>query len=239
MSVRDIRAHWEGLPGLEVSPDLISRVADAVMDEVREWRSRALDAVHPVVILDALRARVRDKDSRMVRISPRCRPRSEARGGRRLHRAGDHRRGELRGPRSLDRGRRGREARARRHERASRPGRPGRPHRGRGRAGGLSRGDRGGLPRGHGPDPGSGSGAGSASSISCATRRTFVRGRTATPSPPGSAPSAAPRPPRRPATRGRPSTRLGQRGIPRSPRPGGEPARRSSRSPPSAPRSGA
>ena len=67
MSVRDIRGHLEELYGLEVSPDLISRVTDAVMEEVREWRSRALDAVYPVVIFDALRVKIRDKDSRMVR----------------------------------------------------------------------------------------------------------------------------------------------------------------------------
>jgi putative transposase len=67
MSVRDIRAHLEELYGLEVSPDLVSRVTDAVMDEVREWRSRALDAVYPVVIFDALRVKIRDKDSRIVR----------------------------------------------------------------------------------------------------------------------------------------------------------------------------
>ena len=67
MSVRDIRAHLEELYGLEVSPDLISRVTDAVLDEVKEWRSRALDAVYPVVIFDALRVKIRDKDSRMVR----------------------------------------------------------------------------------------------------------------------------------------------------------------------------
>ncbi len=48
MSVRDIRGHFEEFHGLEVSPDLISRVTDAVLDEVREWRSRALDAVYSV-----------------------------------------------------------------------------------------------------------------------------------------------------------------------------------------------
>mgnify|MGYP000344849457 CR=1 FL=1 len=46
MSVRDIRGHLEELYGLEVSPDLISRVTDAVLEEVKEWRSRALDAVY-------------------------------------------------------------------------------------------------------------------------------------------------------------------------------------------------
>ena len=55
MSMRGIRGHLEALYGLGVSPDLISRVTDAVLDEVREWRSRALDAVCPVVIFDAAR----------------------------------------------------------------------------------------------------------------------------------------------------------------------------------------
>jgi putative transposase len=67
MSVRDIRGHLEELYGLEVSPDLISRVTDAVLDEVKEWRARALDAVYPVVIFDALRVKIRDKDSRIVK----------------------------------------------------------------------------------------------------------------------------------------------------------------------------
>jgi putative transposase len=67
MSVRDIRGHLEELYGLEVSPDLISRVTDAVLDEVKEWRSRALDAVYPIVIFDALRVKIRDKDSRIVK----------------------------------------------------------------------------------------------------------------------------------------------------------------------------
>ena len=67
MSVRDIRGHLDELYGLEVSPDLISRVSDAVLDEVKEWRSRALDAVYPVVIFDAPRVKIRDKDSRIVK----------------------------------------------------------------------------------------------------------------------------------------------------------------------------
>ena len=51
MTVRDIQAHLEELYGVEVSPDLISRVTDAVLDEVREWQNRPLDAVYPVVLL--------------------------------------------------------------------------------------------------------------------------------------------------------------------------------------------
>ena len=67
LTVRDIRAHLEDVYGLQVSPDLISRVTDAVLDEVREWQSRALDRMYPIVIFDALRVKIRDADSRMVK----------------------------------------------------------------------------------------------------------------------------------------------------------------------------
>jgi len=67
LTVRDIRAHLEDVYGLQVSPNLISRVTDAVLDEVREWQSRALDRMYPIVIFDALRVKIRDADSRMVK----------------------------------------------------------------------------------------------------------------------------------------------------------------------------
>ena len=66
LTVRDIQAHLLDLYGLKVSPDLISRVTDAVLDEVREW-SRTLDRMYPIVIFDALRVKIRDADSRMVK----------------------------------------------------------------------------------------------------------------------------------------------------------------------------
>ncbi len=61
MSVREIQGHLQELYGVEVSPDLISRVTDAVLEEVREWQNRPLDAVYPVVFLDALRVKIRDE----------------------------------------------------------------------------------------------------------------------------------------------------------------------------------
>lgn len=67
LTVRDIRTHLEDVYGLQVSPDLISRVTDAVLDEVREWQSRALERMYPIVIFDALRVKIRDADSRMVK----------------------------------------------------------------------------------------------------------------------------------------------------------------------------
>jgi putative transposase len=54
MTVRDIQGHLEDLYGVEVSPDLISRVTSAVMEDVVAWQNRPLDAVYPIVYLDAL-----------------------------------------------------------------------------------------------------------------------------------------------------------------------------------------
>ena len=70
LTVRDIQAHLLDLYGLKVSPDLISRVTDAVLDEVREWQSRALERMYPIVIFDALRVKIRDADSRTVKSEP-------------------------------------------------------------------------------------------------------------------------------------------------------------------------
>ena len=67
LTVRDIRAHLEDVYGLKVSPDLISRVTNAVLDEVRDWQGRALERMYPIVIFDALRVKIRDADSRMVK----------------------------------------------------------------------------------------------------------------------------------------------------------------------------
>jgi putative transposase len=61
MTVREIQGHLAELYGTEVSPDLISRVTDAVLDEVREWQTRPLDPVYPVVFFDALRVKIRDE----------------------------------------------------------------------------------------------------------------------------------------------------------------------------------
>lgn len=61
MTVREIRGHLEELYGIDVSPDLISVVTDAVLDEVAEWQNRPLDASYPLVFFDALRVKIRDE----------------------------------------------------------------------------------------------------------------------------------------------------------------------------------
>src|SRR5580658_8463303 len=61
MTVREIQGHLAELYATDVSPDLISRVTDAVIDEVREWQTRPLDPVYPVVFFDALRVKIRDE----------------------------------------------------------------------------------------------------------------------------------------------------------------------------------
>jgi putative transposase len=60
MTTRDIRAHLREMYQVEVSPDLISRVTDAVVDELAEWQSRPLDPVFPVIFIDALMVKIRD-----------------------------------------------------------------------------------------------------------------------------------------------------------------------------------
>src|SRR5436309_1555039 len=61
MTVREIRGHLEELYAIEVSPDLISAVTDAVLDEVAEWQNRPLDLCYPLVFFDAIRVKVRDE----------------------------------------------------------------------------------------------------------------------------------------------------------------------------------
>jgi putative transposase len=61
MSTREIQGHLREIYGLDISPDLVSAVTDAVLDEVAEWQGRPLEAFYPLVFLDALRVKVRDE----------------------------------------------------------------------------------------------------------------------------------------------------------------------------------
>ena len=63
LSTRDIEAHLREIYGVDVGRDLISRVTDEVMEDVREWQQRPLDDVYPVVFLDALVLKIREGGS--------------------------------------------------------------------------------------------------------------------------------------------------------------------------------
>ena len=59
LSTRDIRRELARMYGVEVSPALVSRVTDGILDELSEWQNRPLDAVYPIVYIDALVVKVR------------------------------------------------------------------------------------------------------------------------------------------------------------------------------------
>ena len=61
MTTREIQGHLEEMYQVEVSPALISNVTEAVMEEVRAWQSRPLEAVYPIVYLDALMVKMRSE----------------------------------------------------------------------------------------------------------------------------------------------------------------------------------
>ena len=61
LTVREIQGHLREIYGAEVSPDLISRVTDAVLEEVKEWQGRPLETCYPIVFFDALRVKIRDE----------------------------------------------------------------------------------------------------------------------------------------------------------------------------------
>ena len=61
LTVREIQAFLLELYAVEVSPDLISTVTDAVSAEVTAWQARPLERMYPVVFFDALRVKIRDE----------------------------------------------------------------------------------------------------------------------------------------------------------------------------------
>src|SRR5271169_372513 len=61
MSTREIQGHLRELYGIEASPQLISTVTDAVLEEVSRWQSRPLDPLYALVFFDALRVKMRDE----------------------------------------------------------------------------------------------------------------------------------------------------------------------------------
>jgi putative transposase len=60
MTVREIQAHLMDMYGTKVSPTLISMVTDAVIEDLKAWRSRPLEALYPIVYLYCIHVKVRD-----------------------------------------------------------------------------------------------------------------------------------------------------------------------------------
>ena len=61
LTVREIQAFLIEMYAVEVSPDFISTVTDAVHEEVTAWQNRPLEPMYPVVFFDALRVKIRDE----------------------------------------------------------------------------------------------------------------------------------------------------------------------------------
>lgn len=61
LTVREIQAFLLEMYSVDVSPDLVSAVTDAVITEVTEWQTRPLEPMYPVVFFDALRVKIRDE----------------------------------------------------------------------------------------------------------------------------------------------------------------------------------
>jgi hypothetical protein len=138
MSVREIQGHLRDLYGIEASPDLVSAVTDAVLEEIAEWQNRPLEALYALVFFDALLVKVRDEGT--------------ARKGRLpgSGRAAGRRQGD---PGAVDRAERGCQVLAAGDERAQDPWRRGCADSGSGWPQGLSGGDHGGVPRDSEPVP--------------------------------------------------------------------------------------
>jgi putative transposase len=60
MTVREIQGHLAEIYGTEVSPDLISKVTDAVLEDAKRWQNRPLERLYPIVYLDAMVVKIRD-----------------------------------------------------------------------------------------------------------------------------------------------------------------------------------
>jgi putative transposase len=63
MSVRDIASQLQRLYGVQIGRDTISRVTDAVLEDIAAWRSRPLEALYPIVYFDALHVKVTEDRS--------------------------------------------------------------------------------------------------------------------------------------------------------------------------------
>jgi putative transposase len=60
MTTGDIQAHLAEIYGTEISRDTISRITDVVVEDMLGWQNRPLDAIYPVILIDAIVVKIRD-----------------------------------------------------------------------------------------------------------------------------------------------------------------------------------
>lgn len=65
MTTRDIHDQFEDLYGIKLSADMVSKITDKVLPEVKEWQSRPLDPVYPFIFMDAIHYKIRE-DGRII-----------------------------------------------------------------------------------------------------------------------------------------------------------------------------
>jgi transposase-like protein len=63
MSYNDIRDHIDEMYGFEISQGMLSQITDKIIPEIREWQSRALSTLYPIIWMDAIHYRVREDGS--------------------------------------------------------------------------------------------------------------------------------------------------------------------------------
>ncbi|MEJ3653986.1 IS256 family transposase [Pseudonocardia sp. TRM90224] len=69
MSTRDIEAHLFEVYGVKASRELVSNITDVVTDEIEIWRNRPIDEVYPIVYIDGIRIKVRDKGAVTIKVA--------------------------------------------------------------------------------------------------------------------------------------------------------------------------
>jgi transposase-like protein len=69
LTTRDIEAHLLEVYGVKASRELISNITDVVADEIEIWRNRPVDEVYPIVYIDGIRIKVRDKGAVTIKVA--------------------------------------------------------------------------------------------------------------------------------------------------------------------------
>lgn len=72
MSTRDIQSHVQELYGFEISPSMISNITDKVVEVAKEWQSRTLQAVYPIIFFDAIHYKVKENGKVVSKASYTC-----------------------------------------------------------------------------------------------------------------------------------------------------------------------